>query len=376
MIGTAIALLIQVCEGPMGPAGLAGTDGADGLPGADGTNGTAGVDATYLPPAGTYFSLAVNNNAGDMQFGSFVNYLAFDAADETIAAGSTIPKVLATETTLPPEIDGSASTGEWSGTATTITLEQITDFAKYDGVSPIGVTSIDVTAMYDESYVYFLLAWDDADESDEKAKLTWDGTEWRASGNEDRFYMMFPVTGFTGNDFANDNGCKAFCHYDEASENGKGYMFTHTTGMIADVWQWKASRGNPVGFIHDKHMVYQDSTALNASDTKPKSFSGRKGDQGQDTYIENKLSSGLPKYMHVSDPDANASYPSMVWDMVPFDATATFTAEATIPGVFLRAPNGSSADVVATGIYTGTGWVVEVKRARNTGQGDDHQFLP
>lgn len=365
VLAVLLLLTSQVCEGPAGPAGVDGIDGVDG------------VDATGLPSSGTYFSLAVNNNAGDMQFGSFVNYLAFSDTDATVA-GTTIPQVLSVETEAPPEIDGVAVTGEWPASGTIITLERITDFEKYDGISPVGVTSVTVKSMYDETFVYFQLTWDDAAEDFEKAKLSYAGStdSWSSSGNEDRFYFMFPIKGFEGSDYADGNGCDAFCHYDETSANGKGYMFTESEGQLVDTWQWKASRGNPVGFIHDKHLVYRDSVAFNASTDKPKSFSGRKGDQGQNTYVENKLSGGVPTYMHVNDPNANAAYPSMVWDMVPFDNTATFTDGATIPGVFLRIPSGSGADVNAVGKHSGSGWLVEVQRVRNTGHGDDHEFIP
>ena len=358
-------LAFQFCEGPAGPAGADGTDGADG------------IDATGLAPAGTYFSIAVNNNAGDMQHGSFVNYLAFSDTDATVT-GTTIPQVLSLYTTTPPEIDGQEVTGEWSATAANIALERITDFEKYDGISPVGVTSVSVKSMFDEMYIYFQLSWTDAENHYQKDKLTYDATTgWDKDGNEDRFYFMFPINGFSGSDFADGSGCEAFCHYDETSANGKGYMFTENSGQLVDTWQWKAARSNPIGFIHDKHLIYSDSVAFGASVEKPKSFSGRKGDQGQDMYVENKIqSNGFPAYMHENDPGANASYPSFVQDFVAFDTTATFSDGATIPGLFLRVPTGSNADVAAQGTHTGSGWFVEVRRPRNTGFGDDHQFLP
>lgn len=356
--------MFNACEGPEGPQGPAGTDGSDG------------IDETGLPPAGTFFSIAVNNNAGDMQFGSFVNYLAFDSAEAEITTNySEAPQVVSYKTPLPPEIDGSEAEGEWIGSGTTISLEQIEDYEKYDGIDPPGVTSVQVKAMYDESYVYFQLSWSDADESDEKDKLEYSSsTGWGKSGNEDRFYFQWPITGYPDTDFADGNGCDAFCHYDEDAANGKGYMFTEFPDQLVDTWQWKASRANPVGYVHDKHLIYQDSTNLVDTSTK---WSGRKGDQGNDPYIENKIqSSGFPNYMHVSDPDADAGYPSFDYEMVPFDTNATFSDGATIPGVFLRDPNGSGADVLTKGVYSDGGWFVEVKRLRNTGHGDDYQFLP
>ncbi|MCH8069045.1 MAG: hypothetical protein IID16_07265 [Candidatus Marinimicrobia bacterium] len=129
-----LAWSFNACEGPEGPAGTVGTDGTDG---------TDGIDATGLPPAGTFFSLAVNNNAGDMQFGSFVNYLAFDSEDADVTTNyPDAPQVVSYETPLPPEIDGSEAEGEWIGSGTVITLERITDFEKYDGQDPVGVTSV------------------------------------------------------------------------------------------------------------------------------------------------------------------------------------------------------------------------------------------
>jgi len=334
--------------------------------GKEGPAGPDGKDLTTLPPAGTYFSLAVNNNGGDMQFGSFVNYLAFDAADPSVAPAT--PQIVSVATASPPKIDGIQAPGEWSGSAVTVTLSRITEFLKYDGINPPGVTSVSVRSMYDEQYIYFLLSWSDATESLTKSQLTYDAgtTTWSSSGNEDRFYFHFPISGFASTAFATGNGCEAFCHYDESAPNGKGYMYTGASDQLVDAWQWKSSRANPVGYVHDKHLVYQAAAS-----------SGRKGDQGLDTYVENKIQgSGFPNYMHVTDPNANAPYHQFVWDMVPFDVSAAFSDGATIPGVFLRYPTGSNADVTTKGVYTGTGWMVEVMRLRNTGNGDDYQFLP
>ncbi|MFQ6607913.1 MAG: ethylbenzene dehydrogenase-related protein [Fidelibacterota bacterium] len=356
--------LFYGCEGPQGPAGEPGANGSDG------------VDATALPPANTFFSLAVNNNAGDMQFGSFVNYLAFDSIDAEISVNyPDAPQVVSYKTPLPPEIDGTEAEGEWIGSGATISLELIEEFEKYDGIDPPGVTSVNVKAMYDELYVYFQLSWNDADESDELSKLEYNSaTGWSSSGNEDRFYFHWPITGFPDTDFADGNGCDAFCHFDTNAANGKGYMFTEFPDQLVDTWQWKACRSNPKGYVHDKHLIYQDEANLVDLTTK---WSGRKGDQGNDPYIENKLqSTGFPKYMHINDPNANAGYPSFTYEMIPFDTSALFNDGATIPGIFLRDPNGSGADVHAKGIYSDNGWVVELKRLRNTGHGDDHQFLP
>ncbi|MBW2459700.1 MAG: hypothetical protein JRI68_34740 [Deltaproteobacteria bacterium] len=59
--------------------------------------------------------------------------------------------------------------------------------------------------------------------------------------------------------------------------------------------------------------------------------------------------------------------------MVPY-AAGGWTNGDTIPGVINRVPTGSRGDVIAVGKFTTDTWVLEIKRARNTGNGDDVVF--
>ncbi len=256
-----------------------------------------------------------------------------------LAAGALVAPAIAQNTTLvvqpgAPVLDGVVTAGEWASSPL---------------VTARGVT---LNAMADGDYLYVAASWADATENAAYSPLTFNGTGWSRNGDEDRIAFVFDM-GQTGSDGAN---CQAFCHFPIMSTNG---------GTV-DVWQWRASRSNPMGIADDTHwnptgQIHDDGVTavlLNAQDDV----------------------TGLPGFMASVDPGAIANFlvenadalaafdpygvqaDKKVEEAVAFNAGATFAVNDKIPGTVLRVPSGSVADVNAAGAYAGGVWTVEFKR--------------
>lgn len=355
------------CEGTEGPAGAAGADGADGAAGVDGADGAAGLDGAdgadgtdgedgedlvSPAPADMQFSFAVTNNSGGTHAGNDVVNLVFDGA-------SSADTVSSNAVDQPPILNGSDGglSEEWGGDETTLIFNEGTD--------PNGITQATVRSVYTDSDIYFFAQWvestDDGQEvgaSVSRKQWTYDATadSWSRGGNEDRAFFIFPID---DPDFGANGGCSGGCH------DLEDLMYTDA-GDLWDVWHWKAARTGPTHTADDK--VWDEN--------------GRGSDEGQSAYMEptdhpeDDPTADQPLFMHIADPDANAGYPMWTHEAVPFDEDATFADGATVPGIVTRMPFGSRADVTAVGEFddaTGT-WTLEIKRARNTGNGDDVRF--
>lgn len=240
-----------------------------------------------------------------------------------------------------PTLDGVISAGEWTS-STLVTAR---------GVS--------LQAMADGTNLYLAASWSDDTRDAASNILTFDGSQWSASNDEDRIAFLFDM-GETGNDGAN---CQAFCHFPTMSTNG---------GTV-DVWNWKAAQTNPMGYSED---TYWDAT-------------GQKVDAGVTAVLVNSLDGqGLPGFMASSDPGSIAAYlvenmdamdafdpynvlSSDAEEAVAFNSGASFSTDETISGYVYRVPSGDVADVRAAGKYENGTWTVEFSRGY---EGGDHDF--
>jgi hypothetical protein len=162
---------------------------------------------------------------------------------------------------------------------------------------------------------------------------------------------------------ADGPGCTAFCHIPDMSTN---------EGRV-DVWHWKATRFNPMGFSDDKWWFTD----------------GRHGDDGTGSGGSN-VNGAVPNYMAASDPGANVAFltdnqtarnafdplgvvPGSVDVKVAFDVGAAFSAGAVIPGRILTIPTGNHASVQAAGRWFNGTWTVEFARTLAGETGPDGQ---
>lgn len=241
-----------------------------------------------------------------------------------------------------PVLDGVLSTNEWNATSITTS------------------TGVTLNAMADGQYLYMSATWNDATENINKNKLSYDGSTWTKSGDEDRIAFIFD-SGLNGTDGGN---CATMCHVPVMSTNG---------GTV-DLWHWKAVRSNPMGLVDDNYI---DSV-------------NRHGDPGTSATSDNALVFGHPSFMSANDPHANVDFllkddaalnafdPYGVMTTytkttsTAFDSLATFSSGDFVPGYLLRVSSGDRASVMAAGKWSNGVWTVEFKKPYG---GSEYDFV-
>ncbi len=183
-------------------------------------------------------------------------------------------------------------------------------------------TKLRLKAARSNDKIFFLARWQDDSKDDLHKPWKWEGD--KASGEylsgkerEDRFAFMFPISGkFSSNKLSGNE-------------------------MVADVWQWKAARTNPVGIIHDKsHIVSKDKpkgkSALHYTAAGEAVYVSRPGD-GPSPYKSNKI-----------DP---------------------FTHQGDVISRYIptKPDHPDAIDVQAKGVWSNNNWIVEIGRKLDTG---------
>jgi PAS domain S-box-containing protein len=235
----------------------------------------------------------------------------------------------------------------------------------------IGIVDVSLKALYDSEYIYFFASWLDSTESVNKDMWTYNGENWTSSGNEDRIAFFWniddSVRGF------NIAGCAMLCHGDR--------MHTNAPEETADLWQWKASRTNPLGYADDEWL---DDTVVEGYDEKAKE-AAMHGDGTShlfynEGYVRNINSEGTaPKY-YEPDPESEEDARFIFqWEVESGEAvkitdSARFNVGALVPGYILKRPVGNRGDVDAKGVWRDGKWMVEFRRKLNTGYDSDVQF--
>lgn len=113
----------------------------------------------------------------------------------------------------------------------------------------------------------------------------------------------------------------------------------------ADIWFWKACRGNPVGYADDK--IDSVSSAMTLRSTELKNRNGNK------MYMVRRADKGTLAYTDTLYEDYKAD---------------------KMPAFINVIPTGSSADIKAKGVWEQGRWTIEFCRALDTGNDDDIQF--
>lgn len=350
VFGTVLSVLLMLvlasflgCEGDQGP------QGPDGDPGEQGPPGEPGESA---PPSDTYFGLAIANASDYDLNGAFKVKLTFDSEaspSESVVVGYKLDK--------PPVLDGEDKGVEDWGTDE-LSVSEIALQNLRGANSQILEASI--RAGYDEKYIYFMVLWREKDADPFIRTANWNpqrwrytqlGNSWNQQQQEDQFYMFWDVTGVSG---WTTSGAEVLFH------DGDSTFYLDQPGLV-DTWHWMAGRTGRAGFLDDRYVNEE----------------GLQVDQGIGAYIANVYNNG-PKWMHREDPNFNAELPLDLWNTTPFNPQAGWDDDATIPGYVSILPMGSRGDIEccrnAWARKDADTWVIEFRRLRNTGQGDDYQF--
>ena len=236
--------------------------------------------------------------------------------------------------------------------------------------------NVEVKALYDDTYVYFLTKWSDPSYSVTPNQWNFSGGAWQSYlHKEDRLSMLWDSGNIAGFE-TQRQGCMALeCH--------AGAFQTKATGEWGDVWQWLAGRTNPS--TRADNMGWMDDLSIGNNGIVPDDFSGSKVSVPNSFYAGDSNATTVqfaagdhPVYKAQDNnpppnPDANFLFDGYVMNIVdPLD----FTDGTTLPGWVLSHPAGDRADIDAKGVYDSVEkiWTLEVKRKLVTGHTDDVQF--
>ena len=218
-------------------------------------------------------------------------------------------------TKTPPIIDGKMEEVWKKAKPLTVTVREA-----MGGDNPRRVV---LRALHTDDTFYMAAQWPDDTKSDMRDPYVWNAEKEdyeRPSKPDDQFSLEFPMTG----------------EFDIR-------MLTLVHEYTADVWHWKAGRGNPVGWADDKrHIISQKPIRGGMKYTM--------GVHGK-VYIARIPDEGISSYHLKPKPKA---------------------FEGEIVNSFIDCPpTGSLADVRGKGIHDGKTWTLEMSRKFDTGHNDD-----
>lgn len=271
------------------------------------------------------------------------------------------------------------------------------------------ISSVILRSAYDPDNIYFLAEWVDPTKSLNRmpwyfdpATKRWEqesefptfsssGTITRAAFFEDQLGLQWNINSSVMG--WNNSTCYKSCHTGLPDSDGSGRHFTNASTELIDLWHWKAVRGGTNGgFQTDDQRI----TNLYPN--------GRGGDPGTQAYSNNVKSliiSGsspavtvsVPKYVIPGRTNNYWILGSEVTDgtakmVTAVDANGVLTLnDATtldpnvgtdyqrvgagvgakaIASVIVASYTGSRGDISANAAHTGSGWVLEFKRALKT----------
>jgi hypothetical protein len=300
-----------------------------------------------------------------------------------------------------PVLDGDTSDRAWRGVKPFSLLTG--EGGNFDDK---GEARIEIRAVHDGTYAYFLFTWQDSTRSLKQLPLVKEADGWHLlhSGfqlgdehqyNEDKFSVLLTTMDVTlagGRTF--HPGPQPVANA-PATMSGRGLHYTEAG--YADVWQWKATSG-AAGWMDDAHFGPPlDPTPMQAANVVPYK-GGFATDPGTANYrdnfaVEADASGGarrsrlvaplrLPKVVAATtdalgdidlDPNHGESDGARWFmtdqDSVPYstDADALIPIGTVIPGVILGGEfSGDRADVRCAARWASGLWALEVKRRLDT----------
>jgi len=183
----------------------------------------------------------------------FATSAAIAALDFGTRSTLSIPKVAKA-----PVLDGVLDDEAWRG----IVPARIRTQQGFNLAGGKGESQVEVRAVHDGETIYFAFRWQDPSRSIKRLPLVKKEDGWHMMNNhadtadesafyEDKFAVLFNRTdSFNGG--VTSMGPKPLEGMPGAL-NGRGLHYT-TDGSIADMWQWKASRGGHLGKMDDMHI--------------------------------------------------------------------------------------------------------------------------
>ena len=327
-----------------------------------------------------------------------------------IPASNSGTDLVSVRITTPPIIDGTID-AMWVNSPklefSAVVPEVTGDI--YRGYTGNVISSITLRSAYDADNIYFLVEWVDPTKSLSRELWYFDpvtqrweqesefptfsstGTITRGAFYEDQLGFQWNINNSVLG--WNSSTCYKSCHTGLPDSDGSGRHFTNSITEKIDLWHWKAVRGGTNGsFQTDDQRI---------TNRYPNGRGGDPGTQGYSNNRQNLIITGsspaitvsVPKYVipgrtnnyWILGTEVTAGTAKLV-TAVAANGVLTLSDATTIdPNVgtdyqrvgagvgakciasVVNTPyTGSRGDITANGIHTGSGWIVEFKRALKT----------
>lgn len=257
----------------------------------------------------------------------------------------------------PPKLDGKGKDVAWA-------KAKGVDVEAEDG------PEINIKTVYTKDRVYFRLSWKDSTESIHLDKWVYDGKKWGVKqeirwededpweADSDRFCFQWPIKDDNLIKRFSEKGCSVLCHKPEKENK----MFVKKPHEASDIWQWRASTTNPLGYADDGFLDHTNISKKDERNAEKRTNAAHKWDalgKAGVTNIQNKEDDG-PKWMS----KASSQEPFLMKGKeIPLEK-AKIKKGDTIPGWLLARPNGSRGDIdAAAGYDKKLGlWMLELSR--------------
>ncbi|WP_316232825.1 ethylbenzene dehydrogenase-related protein [Bradyrhizobium sp. SZCCHNPS2010] len=159
-----------------------------------------------------------------------------------------------------PTLDGDTSDRVWRNIQPHMVTTNQGD--NFDGT---GESKVWIKAAHDDSWVYFLVIWEDPTRSLKQLPLIKRADGWHLlhngyekgdenDYNEDKFSLLFttlPITLAADRTFHMSSQPMPD---KPATLSGRGIHYTPAPNLYADAWEWKATSGGPTGWMDDDHF--------------------------------------------------------------------------------------------------------------------------
>ncbi len=299
-----------------------------------------------------------------------------------------------------PVLDGETSDPVWRNIAPLVVTTN--HGGNFDGT---GETRIEVRAVHDDAFAYFLFVWDDPTRSLKQLPLKKAADGWTLlhdgyergdehKFNEDKFSVLLTTQDLTlAGDHTFHAGPQPLPDAPPTS-TGRGLHYTTDSNSFVDVWEWKATSTGSAGFMDDDHFGPPAEVAQAQAEGKVPYRGGFAPDPGTAGYTDNfDVRSGndfnrviprrLPKDLAAMtatmgpidlDPDHSDGEQTR-WFMTeaesaPYSpyADSRIPIGTVIPGVVVSgAFAGDRADVRGVARWASGRWALEVVRKLDTG---------
>ncbi len=334
-------------------------------------------------------------------------------AGVAVAFGVTMLDYLTRDTlkvsrvTEAPKLDGVLDDAAWrNARVVSVRTEQGSN------LGGSGVSLVQIRAVQDGKRIHFAMRWQDPTRSIARLPLVKREDGWHMLGHradiadvvdwyEDKFAMLLSYSDAYGNGGSTHMGPNP--HADVPKPvHGRGYHYT-TDGEIADVWQWKASRGGMLGYIDDQYFGPPNPANDAMKAGKARYQAGYDNDPGSAFYVYNykgeapggyrgpvtlmklpkdlaatKLAMGkVPADPRVESVDEGSRWWMTEAETIPYSAAAdaAIPVGTVIPGTLIQGEYKGDRDQIRGAAKWADGWwTLEMSRDLLTGSKFDMQF--